>query len=390
MPTITTLTLPAATVNGPYSASITAIKANMNLRLRRDDDDQTLVPHTSSFDVGLVDTGVGHTVPMLADAVLCDDEVAVTSLLPVFAVNCTVDVDVPLPAEIDPLDLDPFTLVITPLSDGPWSVQMALTTDSDITPVYTFTIQGEAVNAYNERFCGPTAFDTRQTYPEPGALDYADDEWVQWMYLNPDETPTLLSVETDLAFVNGPPAFDEDPVPYAEMGVPYLHTILLVADTGDPPFTGGIPGLPVWASEFLNPDTGAIDISGTPALEDVETVDIGASVTDVRGRSDTFGFSWLIAYPPPVIQLLMPEGGFETVPWTFTLPLELNTGQPLFTSLITGMPVWMSAELDETTGAVDFSGTPGLGDSGLYEITVQITDSLGRSDTHDIVVDVKP
>jgi len=149
MPQILPATLPNGRVGTPYSQVLTAEKV-VDFTVRHGGNEYE---HGGLVDIGIVSIN-GENRVFYVNAINSPDDVALgpNAVSINNEVNCTVVVIQP-PEDVDATTEAQFTLVVTPLSDGPISFTLSLNHDSAIIP-QPFELDIIGLGAPNALFAG--------------------------------------------------------------------------------------------------------------------------------------------------------------------------------------------------------------------------------------------
>jgi hypothetical protein len=193
-----------------------------------------------------------------------------------------------------------------------------------------------------------------------------------------DESPPA-SASVALSLSIAPPlAITTTTLPPGSATLPY--TAALIAAGGETPYTWSAIGLPAWAS--LDPSTGAI--TGTPTAPMTATVTVTVSDTESPPASRSTTLS-LVVLPTP---LSVTTTGLTqaAVGAPFSTALVAIGGTKPYTWSATGLPSW--ASLDPSTGTI--TGTPTTSGSAQVEFTVKDSASPAASAKKTLTFTVEP
>jgi len=141
-------------------------------------------------------------------------------------------------------------------------------------------------------------------------------------------------------------------------------------------------GLPDW----LTFDTASGTLTGTPGNDQVGTIELLVTATDISGAAVSAGLSLAVANTNDAPELLTPladQSAKQGQLFSYSIPadafIDIDAGDQLtFSATLddgSSLPVWLT--LDATTGT--FSGTPGSSDLGSINVTVTATDMAGAA-----------
>jgi Ca2+-binding RTX toxin-like protein len=150
--------------------------------------------------------------------------------------------------------------------------------------------------------------------------------------------------------------------------------------------------LPVW----LSFDPAARKFSGTPANDDVGTLEIRVRATDSAGSmaSDAFALQVLNVNDAPVVAEELADQSVEAgALFTFTIPfdafVDVDAGDSLgFSATAFGggaLPAWLTF----STAGGTFSGTPQASDIAISGVVVRASDASGGSASSDFALTVR-
>jgi len=187
-----------------------------------------------------------------------------------------------------------------------------------------------------------------------------------------------------LVGTNNPPQIVPPSLPTGTVGVPYGPTALQA--------TGGI-GTLTWSISVGSlppgltlgpPVTGSsVNISGTPTTPQ-GTSSFTVRVTDSLGQSDTRALSITINLPPPLnITTTSLPGGSIGQAYSQTVAATGGIGARTWSISAGTLPAGLN--LDATSGTI--AGTPIL-PAGTSNFTVRVQDALGQSDTQDLSITI--
>ena len=200
--------------------------------------------------------------------------------------------------------------------------------------------------------------------PKPGGTKNRIKLWA------PARNFTIYVADTTQS-VNNPPVLARHPDQVAYTNSPFRMQ-LTASDANGQSLGFSITGNPAWLSVSA---TGML--SGTPALPDTGNSVVIVTVTDPLGLTDkdTIRFSVFKNLPPRLTQI--PDASVKaTVRFSYQAVGSDPDGDTLRYSLKVA-PGWMNVE--PLTGLI--AGTPSVQDTGVYRITLLVTDGKGAFDS---------
>lgn len=141
-------------------------------------------------------------------------------------------------------------------------------------------------------------------------------------------------------------------------------------------------GLPDW----LTFDAASGTLTGTPGNDQVGTIELLVTATDISGAAVSAGLSLAVANTNDAPELLTPladQSAKQGQLFSYAIPtdafIDIDAGDQLtFSATLddgSSLPAWLT--LDATTGT--FSGIPGSSDLGSINVTVTATDMAGAA-----------
>lgn len=186
--------------------------------------------------------------------------------------------------------------------------------------------------------------------------------------------------------INRAPTFDSMPVTSVVAGDVYTYNISASdLDAGDAiTITEG--SLPSWLS-FMDNGDGTAVLSGMPTTSDIGDYAIELEVEDSFGLTDTQAFTLSVMSPNPAPSFTSTPVLTASVGnlYTYNITVMDNPGDSL---TITGTyPAWLTLT-DNGDGTATLSGTPTVADLGPDSVALEVTDSLGQTDTQAFMITV--
>ena len=365
-PGIATTSLPAGTINQPYSQSVQATAGIGAL--------------TWSIS-GSLPPGLTISSPLTGPSIIISGKptspqgtsnftVRVTDTLGQFATRAlSITINLPAGPNITTTSLPAGTINQT-YNQAVLATGTAPLTFSIVSPGTGTLPPGLALSASTGTITGmPTATGTF-----PFTVRVADN------FGQTDTQALSILVRTD-----NPPQIVPPSLPSGTVGVPYGPATLQA--------TGGI-GTVTWSISVGSlppgltgpPSTGSsVTISGTPTSPGPFPFTV--RVTDSLGQSDTRALSIIINPPPPlnITPTSLPGG---SIGQTYNQPMAAGGIAPLTWSILPGtgnLPAGLN--LDQTTGVI--AGTPIL-PAGTSDFTVRVQDAVGQVDTQALSITISP
>ena len=187
--------------------------------------------------------------------------------------------------------------------------------------------------------------------------------------------------------VNDPPAFNSTPVTEVAEASLYQYAISATdPDVGDQlaiTFDGSLPN---WLTLMDNQD-GTAALSGTPANEDVGSIDVTLVVTDQAGEtaSQTFTIEVINENQPPFFTSDPVEEATEGQPYVYDIQAtDPDPGEQLVIT-ISSLPDWLTFT-DQGDGSATLQGTPAGANLNDVSIQLTVTDQNGASNQQNFTV----
>ena len=159
-----------------------------------------------------------------------------------------------------------------------------------------------------------------------------------------------------------PEATQNAPTAYA------VPTLTFTASGGAPALSWSATGLPTGIT--LNSGSGVL--SGIPTVSGTFNVDV--LVTDGNGRTDAESYTLVVNEPIAITTTELPNGR-EKASYSETIIYSGGTQDVTFGMVIT--PTLATLTIDSATGEI--SGTPTVGEQGVYSVDITVTDAYGST-----------
>ncbi|WP_195892555.1 putative Ig domain-containing protein [Geotalea daltonii] len=145
--------------------------------------------------------------------------------------------------------------------------------------------------------------------------------------------------------------------------------------------------LPAW----LQFDAATGTFSGTPGNDDVGSLSINVTATDLAGAAVDNAFDLTVENAndaPVAVTPLTPQNAVEDLPFSYSIPADtfndMDKGDSLTLSATladgSALPAWL--QFDAATGT--FTGTPDNSNVGAYQLSVTATDLAGAAASTDL------
>ncbi|WP_227814678.1 cadherin domain-containing protein [Nitrogeniibacter aestuarii] len=273
-----------------------------------------------------------------------------------------------------------------------YSVGSLNTTDPDAGDSFTYAIVGGADQAVfsiggagsNELILtdGTLDFETQSSY---SVIVRSTDAGG----LTRDETFTITV--TDL---NEAPSFSSSPVVSSTQDAAYSYTVTTTDPDSGATLTISAPTLPAWLS-FTDNGDGTATLSGTPTNSDLGNHAVSLVVSD-GSLSDTQNFTIVVdnVNDAPTITSGATANAVENQSGATTVTASDPDAGDTLTYSITGGADQSLFSINSSTGVLTFNSAPNYESpadadtNNVYEVTVQVSDGNGGTDTQAISVTI--
>ncbi len=175
-------------------------------------------------------------------------------------------------------------------------------------------------------------------------------------------------------FQNHAPAFTSTAPTTTNTGQAFTYNITTTDADGDV-MSITAPTLPAWLT-FVDHGGGSATLSGTPTHANVGGNSISLQASDGIGNS-TQSFTLTVVNHAPVFTSTAPLAATPGQLYTYNVTTSDADGDPM-TITAPVLPAWLSFT-DNGNGVGILQGTPGNGDSGTNNVTLQVSDGLDTS-----------